>query len=201
MPGLPAVCDKCLTVWDPHVVNLSHATDVHIQDVTVGPCPNCGGTGHIPDGIYSATTDTIRVMVTTAKSAESLRLLAQILRRARDQSATREELAKSLDQAPTEDFKPFADLVRGLPKKIAIKDWIAIALAVAALLQGQATDRKVDRIEAQVNQIYAQMLAHQPTPSAAQPTATASAVPYPKVWRNDPCPCGSGKKYKRCHGA
>jgi preprotein translocase subunit SecA len=21
-----------------------------------------------------------------------------------------------------------------------------------------------------------------------------------KVGRNDPCPCGSGKKYKRCHG-
>lgn len=24
---------------------------------------------------------------------------------------------------------------------------------------------------------------------------------YPKVGRNDPCPCGSGKKYKHCHGA
>jgi preprotein translocase subunit SecA len=22
----------------------------------------------------------------------------------------------------------------------------------------------------------------------------------PKVGRNDPCPCGSGKKYKACHG-
>jgi len=22
----------------------------------------------------------------------------------------------------------------------------------------------------------------------------------PKIGRNDPCPCGSGKKYKRCHG-
>jgi preprotein translocase subunit SecA len=22
----------------------------------------------------------------------------------------------------------------------------------------------------------------------------------PKVGRNDPCPCGSGKKYKKCHG-
>jgi preprotein translocase subunit SecA len=21
-----------------------------------------------------------------------------------------------------------------------------------------------------------------------------------KVGRNDPCPCGSGKKYKQCHG-
>ncbi|MBN1130238.1 MAG: SEC-C domain-containing protein [Chitinispirillaceae bacterium] len=23
----------------------------------------------------------------------------------------------------------------------------------------------------------------------------------PQVGRNDPCPCGSGKKYKKCHGA
>jgi hypothetical protein len=25
-------------------------------------------------------------------------------------------------------------------------------------------------------------------------------LPVPKVGRNDPCPCGSGKKYKKCHG-
>ena len=24
---------------------------------------------------------------------------------------------------------------------------------------------------------------------------------YPKVGRNDPCPCESRKKYKKCHGA
>jgi hypothetical protein len=23
----------------------------------------------------------------------------------------------------------------------------------------------------------------------------------PKIGRNDPCPCGSGKKHKKCHGA
>jgi len=26
-------------------------------------------------------------------------------------------------------------------------------------------------------------------------------TPAGKVGRNDPCPCGSGKKYKKCHGA
>ncbi len=26
-------------------------------------------------------------------------------------------------------------------------------------------------------------------------------IVYDKVGRNDPCPCGSGKKYKKCHGA
>ncbi|HEY5640909.1 MAG TPA: SEC-C metal-binding domain-containing protein, partial [Dehalococcoidia bacterium] len=32
-------------------------------------------------------------------------------------------------------------------------------------------------------------------------TATATAAPSnKKVGRNDPCPCGSGKKYKKCHG-
>ena len=24
---------------------------------------------------------------------------------------------------------------------------------------------------------------------------------YDEVGRNDPCPCGSGKKFKKCHGA
>ena len=28
-----------------------------------------------------------------------------------------------------------------------------------------------------------------------------TVVKAPKVGRNDPCPCGSGKKYKKCCGA
>jgi len=32
----------------------------------------------------------------------------------------------------------------------------------------------------------------------ADPATVAAEVP--KVGRNDPCPCGSGKKYKQCHG-
>ncbi len=36
--------------------------------------------------------------------------------------------------------------------------------------------------------------------SAASAAAAALAGEVPKVGRNDPCPCGSGKKYKQCHG-
>jgi preprotein translocase subunit SecA len=32
------------------------------------------------------------------------------------------------------------------------------------------------------------------------PTSAVPAAAGP-VGRNDPCPCGSGKKYKKCHGA
>jgi preprotein translocase subunit SecA len=43
-------------------------------------------------------------------------------------------------------------------------------------------------------------------PTAATPNATAvsddPSTTYMgmKVGRNDPCPCGSGKKFKACHG-
>ncbi len=33
------------------------------------------------------------------------------------------------------------------------------------------------------------------------PTATKTVIKGKKVGRNEPCPCGSGKKYKQCHGA
>jgi preprotein translocase subunit SecA len=40
---------------------------------------------------------------------------------------------------------------------------------------------------------------------AATPAAAPAQKPMvrdaPKTGRNDPCPCGSGKKYKKCHGA
>jgi len=40
-----------------------------------------------------------------------------------------------------------------------------------------------------------------PVPQAA-PTDTPEPFvrSEPKVGRNEPCPCGSGKKYKQCHG-
>jgi preprotein translocase subunit SecA len=37
-----------------------------------------------------------------------------------------------------------------------------------------------------------------PTAHSDESHQQGNAVP--KVGRNDPCPCGSGKKYKQCHG-
>lgn len=56
------------------------------------------------------------------------------------------------------------------------------------------------------SRISAPTRAPQPPSSAAQrpPASQSKAQPIrrtqPKIGRNDPCPCGSGKKYKHCHG-
>ncbi len=41
----------------------------------------------------------------------------------------------------------------------------------------------------------------QPGPSPQRASVHGAEAKQGKVGRNDPCPCGSGKKYKKCHGA
>jgi preprotein translocase subunit SecA len=77
------------------------------------------------------------------------------------------------------------------------------------------TREEIDAAEEQLAQSHVENLHYQHAdfdPNAAPeellaPTANAEhsaqhnlADDVPKVGRNDPCPCGSGKKYKQCHG-
>lgn len=52
--------------------------------------------------------------------------------------------------------------------------------------------------QAQSDRQAQEQVANQPVGRPAQPTTVRRT--QPKVGRNDPCPCGSGKKYKKCCG-
>jgi preprotein translocase subunit SecA len=39
-----------------------------------------------------------------------------------------------------------------------------------------------------------------PMGAASRPDGATVVRNHPKVGRNEPCPCGSGRKYKHCHG-
>ena len=64
------------------------------------------------------------------------------------------------------------------------------------------------REEAERQQLAFQHAQASALPEAEQESGQPAEAPQqpmvrdaPKVGRNDPCPCGSGKKYKQCHGA
>ncbi len=52
-------------------------------------------------------------------------------------------------------------------------------------------------VEAATAAMIGDAMSHASSPQAA---SAVGADGVPKVGRNDPCPCGSGKKYKQCHG-
>lgn len=60
--------------------------------------------------------------------------------------------------------------------------------------------RKMMALKASGNKRLAETRANQEKASSERKTAPVKRN-APKVGRNDPCPCGSGKKYKNCHGA
>ncbi len=54
-----------------------------------------------------------------------------------------------------------------------------------------------------VQDVFASMMsqvAGRPVRAVRNPAAAPNGAPMPAVGRNDPCPCGSGKKYKKCCG-
>ena len=56
------------------------------------------------------------------------------------------------------------------------------------------------RRQAMIQKMKEQMRLSAP-PKTSAPAVKTLQRKVPKVGRNEPCPCGSGKKYKKCHGA
>ncbi|GLS14651.1 preprotein translocase subunit SecA [Hydrogenophaga electricum] len=63
----------------------------------------------------------------------------------------------------------------------------------------EAAQQMEQRAESIANVTYTAPTETGEAESQVDEATVASAVP--RVGRNDPCPCGSGKKYKHCHGA
>ncbi len=70
-------------------------------------------------------------------------------------------------------------------------------------MEAQRQQQEMEFNHPTLNTESAAKTATQSTKLAEQKMAPQAAVPLQvtKVGRNDPCPCGSGKKYKKCHGA
>ncbi|MDZ7662325.1 preprotein translocase subunit SecA [Thiohalophilus sp.] len=69
---------------------------------------------------------------------------------------------------------------------------------VDALEQQRRQQQHADAMEFQHREISA--MSEEEPAAAPAPAATPYVREGRKVGRNEPCPCGSGKKYKQCHG-
>ncbi|TAN04387.1 MAG: preprotein translocase subunit SecA [Rhodanobacteraceae bacterium] len=113
-----------------------------------------------------------------------------------------------------EAFRLFEDMLSRIKKeltetlaRVRIRSEEEVA-AMEAEQRRQAAARAMDFQHAQSTGFDAAPLPPGAEGAHAQQAvegAVATAAPVvrsgPKVGRNDPCPCGSGKKYKHCHGA
>ncbi|MDO8415741.1 MAG: preprotein translocase subunit SecA [Agitococcus sp.] len=106
-----------------------------------------------------------------------------------------------------ESFQLFQQLL-GAVKLEVVQSIARIHVPSAAEIEAMEAQQAADAAAMNLHFEHEQLTglpedAHVPMESdEQQPAAKASTNPYANqyVGRNDPCPCGSGKKYKQCHG-
>ncbi|MGL5388021.1 MAG: preprotein translocase subunit SecA [Enterobacterales bacterium] len=94
-----------------------------------------------------------------------------------------------------ESFNMFATMLESLKYEV-----ISVLSKVQVRMPEEVEALELQRREEAERLARQQQLSHQEENSLAITDPNAPAVAERKVGRNDPCPCGSGKKYKQCHG-
>jgi len=103
---------------------------------------------------------------------------------------------------PKQEYKREAfELFSGMLDRIR-DDVVRVLMTVRVQSSEQVEQAEAEAAQSHVQNVqyhhsdYDEALAQTESDDGAQPVRNA----LPKVGRNDPCPCGSGKKYKQCHG-
>jgi hypothetical protein len=195
MPQLLVFCDNCEAIFNSGIC-IENSSNVSFSNCKSGPCPNCGGMGHIPDGIYNIIGKTIELLTGPNRTINELTKLADLIKRAKEDHLSSEAFLKDIDREVPElsDFKDVlpktrAELYQFL---IVILMLITIILSLPKNFLGKKDGLSKLEIEQLIKQgIEKSCVAtqHRELPKKKK-----------KVGRNDPCLCGSGKKYKKCHG-
>ena len=95
-----------------------------------------------------------------------------------------------------EGFDMFDEMVAGIQKDV-VK--ILLNIQKAGELKREQTVKITSEAQASLNSINV-VTENRQTPEQSDVKRTPVVNAGPKVGRNDPCPCGSGKKYKNCCG-
>lgn len=149
--------------------------------------------GHVPDGVFNFIGNTIEILSAPERTIDELARLANILREAREKQDTPEEVALRIQrELPT--LSRLGDL---LPKnRSELYGFLAVVLAAIQLLS-QSAPTQQGPVTININQVVNQVISQSPPVSHPARSTELSK----KVGRNEPCPCGSGKKFKKCCGA
>ena len=191
MPSVPAFCDTCSTVFNSGFF-VENSTNISFSGNRSGPCPKCGGMGHVPDGVFNFIGNTIEILSAPERTISELSRLAQIFRDAKANSETKEQVVSRIEK----EIPALSKLAKLLPENRAeLYGFLALVLTAAQFFN-QPSQLSQTPSTVNVTQVIQQSMVESPRTQATALSATAK-----KPGRNDPCSCGSGAKYKKCCGA
>jgi hypothetical protein len=187
LPPLMLQCASCSCVFHSGL-ELSANTYLTMHG-NVSQCPRCGSMESLPEGNFKTTVDGILRLVREApdarKSAEELLAMARLAEASGDVTQLRNsELARWLPDNP----------------QLAV-GYIQILIAALQVVLQLLLSNPSGRIEHHEHYNTYNTYISAPASSASEKTTPSHGEKSRKHSRNKKCWCGSGKKYKQCHGS
>jgi hypothetical protein len=200
MAAIPAFCPNpnCRLIFPSILGNVESAPTLTLRN-NQQPCPKCGTMAPLLEGVINVVGNTIEILQATGATAEQLSRLAELLREAARTRQTPEQVADTVNR----ELPSLGTLAKHLlvPRTPEAFYAVLIFAATAALLVKEPSTTSVDQ-RVTVNQVIENIYLQPPAVGSIAPgTGKAGTSGTGKPGRNEPCPCGSGKKYKHCHGA
>ncbi len=208
MVGLPAHCTRCGYTFEGRGIAIEGDVQHLVLENNIESCPKCGGAARIVEGEFNVRNGVFEVLRSTRLDRELLQRFAGIARQANDGTIPMEEAAARIaEDAP--ELGRFLERVPITARKAFI--WVLLQALVILTTQVVAESRDHSATTAAVEHAIQRndTIVHSELQRAVEQALedfrrhrddppTASHVTKPG--RNDPCPCGSGQKYKRCCG-
>jgi uncharacterized protein YecA (UPF0149 family) len=208
-------------------VYIGHASggtgSVNLRD-SMAQCPICGTMGRIQDGLYDTVLGVVKESARIFRSftPEEAAVLAAALKEHRQDHINEEAVVEA---SPPEAKGWIKQVLSKADKKFWAGVLLTVLVAVQSNLAGdssthslqaaiassaQATQQQIVQSEKQdqqlrrivqelVDQNSGELRVVKQSTLKAQPPATAREAPETPANRNQPCWCGSGRKFKRCH--
>lgn len=194
MKGFIAFCENpsCGTIFEHRgIIGGSGTAKINMVNTRVGPCPKCGQSGIVPDGIYNYANSAIKFLTGPWASIDKLKKVEAILRKAQKQSPTREQVLREVEEESPEA----AVVLKKVPDSNNIIQWLMLLLSfiLVAIMVHTSYFKDDSKIE---DKIIENLLKENQKLNKKIPHVR----PEPKIPVNSSCPCGSGKKYKKCCG-
>jgi hypothetical protein len=191
MPIVPAFCNTCGTAFNSGIF-AENSKNISFAGGVSGPCPKCGGMGHVPDGVFNFIGDTIEILSAPERTILELLSLAEIIKEARAKSETKDQVAARIKK----ELPGLSLLAKILPEnKSELYGFLGVVLAAVALYT-QSPEKPLTQTTINITQIVETVIVEGKKDGVQSPQATKPA----KQGRNESCSCGSGMKYKKCCG-
>jgi hypothetical protein len=227
--GYPLICERCGQLFDHPLFQVSGAgATINATDETrIGPHPGCGGYGRSV-AVVLQTTRAGATAVLSTQLTETEQVEAAALLRRLHGNLTLQELEDIVVTGPAW-LRIAAQTIPAAADPEQRRFWLALLISVLALLvsgtgaliahedaeqahqdavrahaDAEQALRAVTENDEKLIKVVAQALRQRSVIREKkrplrrdQPDRTQ---PVERTARNAPCPCGSGRKYKRCHG-